>query len=227
MVVVGDTERVFDSDGQAGVFVVNGSTRLAFAGGLAAMVGGLFWALKAACLMIARFQPPVVYEVAPVFFPIAVIGLYGSLDGNRSRLARSGLTSAGIAELCALVSVLGLFLGPAEWTPTGDTVTVLTPFITLSALGSILGLLLVGIVVRRTASLPGGWKNFPMSVAISIIPLIASSALMKDINERLFELPTLIIGLEWMVLGAVMVRRLPSFARTPASARPGRAPRPG
>lgn len=181
------------------------------------MVGGLFWAMKATGLMVARVQPPVVYEIAPVFFPIVVLGLYCLLDGHRPRLATAGVVLAGIAELCAVVSVVGQYLGPAEWTPTGDTVTLLTPFIAMSALGVIVALLLVGIVIRRTASLPGRWKGYPMVLAISVIPLIASSALFKAINPRLFELPTLVIGLEWIVLGAVMTGR-PSFVRGPASA---------
>jgi hypothetical protein len=87
----------------------------------------------------------------------------------------------------------------------------------MSALGVIVALLLVGIVIRRTASLPGRWKGYPMVLAISVIPLIASSALFKAINPRLFELPTLVIGLEWIVLGAVMTGRT-SFVRGPASA---------
>lgn len=191
---------------RAGVGGVTGSRRLAFAGGLAAVVGGVFWAMKATGLMVAGVQPPVVYEIAPVFFPVAVLGLYASLDERRSRLARAGLVVAGVAELCALVSVLGLYLGPAEWTPAGDTVTVLTPFIALSALGSIVGVLLVGVVVRRTAALPGRWKDYPVILAASVIPLIASSAFFQALNPRLFELPTLLIGLEWMALGVVVAR---------------------
>lgn len=84
--------------------------------------------------------------------------------------------------------------------------TVLTPFIVLSALGAIIGLFLVGTVVRRTASLPGRWKGYPRFLALSVLPLIASSALLQAINPRLFELPTLLVGLEWIVLGAVMAR---------------------
>jgi hypothetical protein len=55
-----------------------------------------------------------------------------------------------------------------------------------------------------------------MYLAISVIPLIASSALFQAINPRLFELPTLVIGLEWIVLGAVMLRRQ-SVVSGPAS----------
>lgn len=75
------------------------------------MVGGVFWAIKATGLMVAGVQPPVVYEIAPVFFPIAVAGLHGRVESSPSRRARAGLALAGIAELSALVSVLGLYLG--------------------------------------------------------------------------------------------------------------------
>ena len=50
---------------------------------------------------------------------------------------------ASIAELAAVLSVLGFFLGPPEWQPTGNTVTVLTPWITLSALGTFVSLVLL------------------------------------------------------------------------------------
>ncbi|GAA2470838.1 hypothetical protein [Terrabacter carboxydivorans] len=189
---------------------MTGSQRLVLAGAIAAMLGGLFWAMKATGLMVARYQPPVVYEIAPIFFAFAVIGLHASLGASRSRLARAGLVLAGIAELCAVVAALGQFLGPADWIPTGDTVTVLTPFITLSMLGSVAGLLLVGLVVRRTAALPGRWAGYPLALAISVIPLIASSAVFQAIHPRLFELPTLVVGLGWIVLGAVMARRPPT-----------------
>lgn len=196
---------------------MTGSQKLVLAGAISSMLGGLFWAMKATGLMIARYQPPVVYEIAPIFFAFAVIGLHATLGASRSRLARAGLVLAGIAELCAVVAALGQFLGPADWIPTGDTVTVLTPFITLSMLGSVVGLLLVGIVVRRSAALPGRWAGYPLSLAISVIPLIASSAVFQAINPRLFELPTLVVGLGWIVLGAVMLRRPPG--------RPGEHPK--
>jgi hypothetical protein len=182
------------------------------------MIGGLCWAVKAVSLMIATVQPPVVYEIAPLFFPVAVAGLAGLLTGRRSRLVPAGLAIAALAELAAVVSVLGLFFGPPDWTPSGSTVTVLTPFITVAALGSFLGLLLVGIVTRRTGALPGRWKSLPLFLAVTAIPLLASSAVLQAINERLFELPTLLIGLEWMALGTLMAKRHPIFAGAPESA---------
>jgi hypothetical protein len=106
-----------------------------------------------------------------------------------------------------VVSVLGRFLGPPEWSPTGSTVTILTPFITFAALGSFASLLLVGIVIRRTHSLPGWWAAVPVVVAVTAVPLILLSPVLQMINERLFNVPTLLIGCEWIALGAAMASR--------------------
>jgi hypothetical protein len=180
---------------------------LAVVGAVVALVGGLFWCVKAVALMIMGLQPPVIYEIAPLFFPIAVAGLSALVEGPTSRLRRAGLACAGLAELAAVVSVVGLYFGPADWTPTGESATVLTPFITLSAFGTFTGLLLVGIAIRRAVALPGLWRNLPMFLALTAVPVIGSGAILEAINQRLFELPTLVIGVEWIALGAVMARR--------------------
>ncbi len=184
---------------------------LVVAGAIAAIVGGLCWAVKAAAIMLTTVQPPVIYEVAPLFFPLAVVGLRALLDDTVSRLAISGVAVAGAAELAAAIAAFGLFFGPADWRPTGDTVTVLTPFITFASLGWLLGLLLVGIVVRRTHALPGWWAVLPMFLALTAVPLIALGPPLQALNERLSELPTLVIGCEWIALGVVLgSRRVPN-----------------
>jgi hypothetical protein len=121
--------------------------------------------------------------VAALLFPVAVMGLFAPLDAPRPRLAVVGLVIACCAQLAGVVSVLGLFLGPPEWAPTGSTVTVLTPFITLAALGSLAGLLLVGIVIRRTDSLPGRWAALPIVLALTAVPLIMFSPALQMIND--------------------------------------------
>lgn len=57
-----------------------------------------------------------------------------------------------------------------------------------------------------------------MALAATTIPLIVFRVVLQAINERLFELPTLFIGLEWIALGAAMVRTSRFTTRTPASA---------
>lgn len=176
------------------------------AGALAAMIGGLLWVVKAVAIILTTVEPPIIFDVAALFFPIAVMGLYAVLDVPRPRLAVAGLVVACCAELAAVVSILGGFLGPPEWSPTGSTTAVLTPFIALTALGTFLSLLLVGIVVRRTRSLLGVVGVLPLILAVSAVPLIAFGAVLQMINSRLFNLPTLLIGGAWIALGTLMAR---------------------
>lgn len=96
------------------------------------MVGGLLWVVKGAAIIATRMQPPVVFEVAPLFFAFAVVGLYDHLAVPRPHLAVAGLAVAWVAEAAALVAVVGQYLGPADWTPTATSVTLLTPFITVT-----------------------------------------------------------------------------------------------
>ena len=176
-------------------------------GALAAIVGGACWAVKAAGILITGVQPPVIYDVAPLFFPVTVLGLYSLLDAPRSGSAKSGLVLACCAELAALILVVGLLIGPPEWSTNGNTVTVLTPFTALASLATLVGLCLLGVVVRRTHALTGWGATLPVLLSLSTIPLLAVGALLEPIEERLFEAPTLVLGLGWITLGAVMARR--------------------
>ena len=86
--------------------------------------------------------------------------------------------------------------------PNGNTVTVLTPFTALASLATLVGLCLLGVVVRGTRALTGWWATLPVLLSLSTIPLLAVGALPEPIEERLFEAPTLVLGLGWITLGA-------------------------
>ena len=145
-------------------------------GALAAIVGGACWAVKAAGILITGVQPPVIYDVAPLFFPVTVLGLYSLLDAPRSGSARSGLVLACCAELAALILVVGLLVGPPEWSPNGNTVTVLTPFTAVASLATLVGLCLLGVVVRRTRALTGWWATLPVLLSFPPFLLLAVGA---------------------------------------------------
>ena len=59
---------------------MNQPWRWVLVGGLAAMIGGLFWAVKAVAIMVTRVEPPILFDVAALLFPMAVMGLYAALE---------------------------------------------------------------------------------------------------------------------------------------------------
>lgn len=178
-------------------------------GSLCALAGGLCWVVKGGWILVTGWQPPVIYEVAPLFFPVAAGALF-LLPGVRSRHATVGLVVANIAEFAAVLSVLGLYLGPPDWQPTGSTVTVLTPWITLSALGTYLSLVLVGVPVRRARALPGWSRNLPLLIGVGAIPVLVVGGLLELVRAHLIEVSTVVIGLGWVALAVALSRAAPA-----------------
>lgn len=175
--------------------------------GSAAIVGGAFWAVKAGAIMITGVQPRIIYEIAPFFFAVAVVGLSALLDPPRPGYAKVGSTLAACGALATIVVVAGLAVGPPEWEPAADAATVLTPFIVVANVGTLVGLLLVGIAARRTNALVGSAATLPILLSLSTIPLIALGDVLGSIHPRLFEAPTFVVGIGWMALGTALARR--------------------
>ncbi len=106
--------------------------------------------------------------MAPLSFAVAAGALF-ALPGVRSRLATISLVGVGIAELDVVISVLRLYLSPPHWRPTASTVTLLTPWITLAALGTFVSLIRSAFLSGARA-LPGWSRNLPLVIGIGAIP---------------------------------------------------------
>lgn len=174
-------------------------------GAVAAVVGGICWVVKAGGILITGNQPPAVFEAALGLFPVALLGLYAVVRGG-GRLATSGLVLACAAALSAVTVGLAVVFGPDDWVPREDTVTVLTPFMVLAGFGGFASLVLLGMATRRTSSLPGRWRNFPLALGVSAVPLMVVGGALEAVHERLFELPILLLGLGWVGLGWLLFR---------------------
>lgn len=171
------------------------------AGGAAAL-GGVCWMVKAGAILVAGDQPPVLFEIGPLLFALGVIGLAQMLPVPRSRLglgAQILATGAGLATLGSLVMTKGGTTASSE-----DDFSPLTFF---GFIASILALLLVGIATRRQRALISPWHLLPLALSISFIPLIVIGGVLESINERLLELPLLILGLGWTLIGFSMLAR--------------------
>ena len=175
-------------------------------GGVAAVVAGACWVVKAASILLTGEQPPILFQAGFVLFPVALVGLYATMGRRGGPLALCGLVLAVTTEVSAVVVGFGVLLGPDDWMPSEDTVTVLTPFIVLAGIGTFAALLLLGLAVRRTRAMAGRWQILPLALAVSAVPLMVIGGALESVNERLLEVPLLVLGVAWIGLGVVVAR---------------------
>src|SRR5215207_7869892 len=165
------------------------------------MLGGVLWVLKGGAIILTGEQPPLLFEAAPPLFVAGLVGLHARLGGRGGRLGRTGLLLAYAALASALVALVGLTLVPAGWVPNEDSVRLLTPFIVLAGFGPFVGLVLLGIVTLRVKAMPAPWSALPLVMGAGAIPLMLVGGILELVNERLFELPVVLLGFAWVLLG--------------------------
>jgi len=157
--------------------------------GVAAAIGGLAWAVKAAAILATGDQPPLVFEAAPLFFGVALtaLALTSALRGGRRTTAIAlGLLTVTAGVVAGVTEAVGQVWGPA---------------IAASSLALIAGLLLLG---RRASSVP---HTFAWWIGVSILPALVVGGLLSAINERLLEVSILTLGLMWLWLGGILLTK--------------------
>jgi hypothetical protein len=158
----------------------------------AALAGGGAWAVKSAAILATGDQPPVVFEVAPPAFAVALgcAALELQPAGTR-RTAVLTLAAVSVATAAtALVSdLLGELLGAA---------------LAVSSLALVVGLLLLD---RRLPPLRPGWV-----VGAATLPAALVGGLLAVVDERLLEVPLLALSLGWVWWG---LRLLATVRGTP------------
>lgn len=165
----------------------SGIARLIRLGGVAAVLGGLAWAVKGAMILVGLDQPPLLFEAAPVLFGIALLGVaYSSRPPSRRRKASLGLAAVSVlAGLAALVSDL-----------VGEVAGVA---LAVSSLTLLMGLLALPRDGRRPA--PLAWW-----IGVATVPALVVGGILSALDERLLEVPLVCLGLAWMVVGWTALR---------------------
>ena len=169
------------------------------AGAGAAVAGGAMWAVKGAVILAVGDQPPLLFEVAGLLFPLALVGLHHRLSGGGGRPGQIGGLLARLAGLGALATAAygGLVREPSD--------VLLGALIALTALSTFIGLLLLGLAARSTEALPERWRNLPAAMGIAAIPAIMVGGVLEAIHERLLEVPIVVLGIGWALLGVVLL----------------------
>lgn len=152
------------------------------------MLGGLAWLVKAAAILAVGTQPPLLFEVAPVFFGLALVGL-GVTMPRRSRRRSAVVTLGTTATSSGVVSAVSELAG-----------TVLDGSILVASLSLLVGLLLLG---RHG---PSAAHRLGWVIGIAMVPAVLLGGVLSAWDERLLELPLVGLALLWIWLGWTLIR---------------------
>lgn len=169
----------------------NRVTWLVRVGGLAALVGGLAWAVKGVVILVGGEQPPMLFEVSPALFGLGLPAVaIVTLPLSRRRTAVVGLAVVavitGLPELAS--DLVGRLAGVG---------------VALSSVAWLVGLLSLARIRRAPA--PLAWW-----LGVSIVPCLVVMGLLAAIDERLIEIPLVCIGLVWALVGWVTLHQQPA-----------------
>lgn len=157
------------------------------AAGVAAILGGLAWLLKGIAILAVDEQPPLLFEAAPVFYAVALIGLGLTLPQRGRR--RSAVVALGALSL--LASIVGVVTELAG--------SVLGALLLIAALCQVVGLIALGRRGPRAHRL--GWL-----IGMSMIPALFVGGVLSEWDERLLELPLVGLAVLWIWLGRTLAR---------------------
>ena len=161
---------------------------------LATLLGGAMWVVKGGVIMLGGPDPDL-FIPAQFFFALGLLGLHTRLAGRGGWPGRVGgfLAYAAVA-LSAVNAPYSLFFaedGPQTPFPFSATYFA-------GALTVFVGLTLLGIATLRAGILPPRWKILPLAIGVSALLPVWVLALIH------LELPVVLLGLGWMLLGYVL-----------------------
>jgi hypothetical protein len=165
--------------------------------GLAAVVGGAFWVVKGGVIMLGGPDPDLLIP-AQFFFALGLAGLHARLGGRDGWPARVGgilaYAAVALSAVNAAYSVFFAEAGPS--TPFPFNATYFAASIAIFA-----GLVFLGMAVLRTGVLRGRWRFVPLVLGLSAFLPVWVLVLVH------LELPVVLLGLGWMLLGYAMLTR--------------------
>ena len=168
-------------------------------GGVAGVAGGSSWVAKSVLILATGDQPPLTYELALPLLGASLLGVaHLALPPGRRRGVVA--TSAWLAVVSGLVA-LGTELLGESWDPA----------IAAWALALLTGQLCL-LKVRPTPAPLTFWTG------ASTVPVLLVGGALAEINDRLLELSIVCLGLAWMTIGFVTLRRQAAVRRTSSAA---------
>lgn len=161
--------------------------------GLLALLGGACWTVKAAAILAGGAQPYGLFEWAPAAMGVALAVL--TLTPGW-RVGVLGALAAWCAALLGPAAGAAYVAMPEHWLFNG--------LFFLANLAVVVALYLVGRRVRHQAAL-GRRSGLPRRIGLWTVPAVLAGGLLAEVQDRLLELPILLLGLAWLTLGVVIL----------------------
>lgn len=171
---------------------------------VAGALGGTAWTVKATVTLVTGDEPPAMFAIGFALFPFALLGLWSLVHKAEGRAPAVGGILASAAAVSVVLAVLVRAAGGAAVEPSDDEVTMLTPFIVIGGFGAFAALLALGLAARRARALAAPYISLPWAMGLAVIPLLIVGGALETVDERLLELPIVLIGLGWIALGTAI-----------------------
>lgn len=170
--------------------------------------------LKAAVILATGDQPPFLFELAPIAVAIALQGLFTRVV-RPSGIRRTALQSAIVA--IAVAAIVSVAIGPEENEQSGLLELLSSLADVVSGLGPAVVLIVLGRSVMKRQLWAGYWRFLPVALGIGFVPAIIIGAILEtSLGERFLEVPLLLIGLAWMLIGYQLWLHEDSVAHVPS-----------
>ena len=167
------------------------------------MVGGLLWVVKGGAILLIGQQPPAVFEAAMPLFAVGLLGLHARLDGRGGPLGKAGV----LVAYGALAAAAFVLMAP------------IAPFYVAAGFGPFLGLVLLGSATLRARVFHPPWSALPLATGLGGPLLILAGGGLSLMSERLLEVPIVLVGLAWMLLGYSVLAVKRATVQAPVRAR--------
>lgn len=165
-----------------------GPPRSGVIAGATLLVGGTLIAIKCIAILLTGDQPPVLFEVSPLFLGFGMLLAASALELDRLR--RRAVQVLGVVAVVA-----GAVSGVTELVGS-----VFDPAIGIASLAAIL------------AAVVGGWrphgdvrKRALLLVGLVVIPALVVGGVLSELNERLLEIGLLGYAGVWALAGIRML----------------------
>lgn len=165
--------------------------------GLVGSVGGILWLIKGGIILAGGFQPPALFGLGALCFIIGLVGLSKHIETGGLRVLGVVMVVISLVSGVALVVIDTFF---PQLIPTGNfysfpgtllfAVVTVSPFVALIAFG--------GSMMQ--AEYPS-WRAVPLGMGLSLPALFFIGGILEAIYPPLLEIPFMLFGAAWVVLG--------------------------